>query len=50
MHYLNNEVEKVIIGAGSGYMQGILLPFIKTVDDDTDGVRVGGFGSTNGKA
>lgn len=47
MHYLNNEVDEVHISQGNGYMQGILLPFIKTVDDDTDGVRVGGFGSTN---
>lgn len=49
-HFLNNEVQEVIVKQGDGYMQGILLPFIKTVDDDTDGVRVGGFGSTNGKA
>jgi dUTP pyrophosphatase len=48
-HFINDEVENIVIGAGSGYMQGILLPFIKTVDDETDGVRVGGFGSTNGK-
>lgn len=47
-HFLNESVEEVIIGMGSAYMQGILLPFIKTVDDDTDGIRVGGFGSTNG--
>jgi dUTP pyrophosphatase len=49
-HFLNEEIENVVVGAGNGYMQGILLPFIKTVDDETDGVRVGGFGSTNGKA
>lgn len=49
-HFLNDGVEEVIVRQGDGYMQGILLPFIKTVDDDTDGVRVGGFGSTNGKA
>jgi dUTP pyrophosphatase len=49
-HFLNDGVEEVIVKQGDGYMQGILLPFIKTVDDDTDGVRVGGFGSTNGKA
>lgn len=49
-HFLNDSVEELIVRQGDGYMQGILLPFIKTVDDDTDGVRVGGFGSTNGKA
>lgn len=49
-HFLNDGVEEVHIKQGDGYMQGILLPFIKTVDDDTDGVRVGGFGSTNGSS
>lgn len=47
LHYLNNEVEGVHINQGDGYMQGIFLPFFKTVDDNSDGVRVGGFGSTN---
>ena len=49
-HYLNPNVDEVVVKQGDGYMQGIFLPFIKTVDDNTDGVRVGGFGSTNGKA
>lgn len=48
LHYLNNNVEEVHVRQGDGYMQGILLPFIKTVDDESNGVRVGGFGSTNG--
>lgn len=32
--------------AGMKYMQGILLPYGITKDDDIDGVRNGGFGST----
>ena len=50
-HYCNEEnLEELYVRAGKAYMQGIFVPFIKTIDDDTDGVRVGGFGSTNGKA
>ena len=47
-HYCNENLEELHIGVGEAYMQGIFVPFIKTVDDNTDGVRVGGFGSTNG--
>lgn len=32
--------------AGAGFAQGIFLPFGITVDDDCDGIRDGGFGST----
>ena len=32
---------------GKGFAQGVFLPFGITVDDDADGERVGGFGSTN---
>lgn len=32
--------------AGTAFAQGIFLPFGITVDDDTQGVRNGGFGST----
>lgn len=31
---------------GEGFAQGIFLPYGITVDDDCDGVRNGGFGST----
>ena len=34
------------VKAGQGFAQGVFLPFGITVDDDTDGVRDGGFGST----
>ena len=32
--------------AGEGFMQGIFLEYGITEDDDADGVRNGGFGST----
>lgn len=34
---------------GDGFCQAIFVPFGITVDDDADGVRVGGFGSTSKK-
>lgn len=34
------------VEAGRGFAQGIFMPFGITVDDDADGVRNGGFGST----
>lgn len=49
LHYLNGNEDSVVVGLGNGYMQGLFVPYIKTVDDNTDGVRVGGFGSTNGR-
>ena len=33
--------------AGEGVAQGVFLPFGITVDDAADGVRTGGFGSTD---
>lgn len=39
--------EKILsLEAGAGFAQGIFLPFGITVDDDCDGIRDGGFGST----
>ena len=35
------------IKEGQGFMQGIFLPFGITEDDDADGIRNGGFGSTD---
>jgi dUTP pyrophosphatase len=46
MHYFNKKVECVNVEKGNGYMQGILMPFYKTVDDNTEGKRTGGLGST----
>lgn len=35
------------IKRGETFMQGIFLPYLVTDNDDADGVRVGGIGSTN---
>ncbi|MED9902885.1 MAG: deoxyuridine 5'-triphosphate nucleotidohydrolase [Lachnospiraceae bacterium] len=42
----SNEGKTLEIGAGMGFMQGIFLEYGITVDDDADGIRNGGFGST----
>lgn len=42
----SRENKAINIKIGEGYMQGIFVPFGITVDDDTDGIRNGGFGST----
>ena len=42
----SNEGKTVEVGAGTGLVQGIFLEYGITVDDDADGVRNGGFGST----
>lgn len=34
------------VQCGQGFVQGLFMPFGITVDDDADGVRNGGFGST----
>lgn len=39
----------VSVDKGDGFSQGIFLQFGITVDDDADGIRDGGFGSTNEK-
>lgn len=42
----SKEGKTVKIAAGTGFIQGIFTEFGITVDDDADGVRNGGFGST----
>lgn len=42
----HDEEHSVKISAGDGFSQGIFLQFGITFDDDTDGIRDGGFGST----
>lgn len=42
----SNEGKTLEIGAGMGFIQGIFLQYGITVDDDADGIRNGGFGST----
>lgn len=44
----SNEGRTVDIAAGTGFAQGIFLEYGITVDDDAQGVRNGGFGSTTG--
>ena len=46
----SNEGKVVSLSAGAGFMQGIFMPYGITVDDDAQGVRNGGFGSTQAKA
>lgn len=42
----SNEGRTVEVSAGSGFAQGIFLEYGITVDDDAEGIRKGGFGST----
>ena len=42
----SNEGKTVEVAAGTGFAQGIFLKYGITVDDDADGIRNGGFGST----
>ena len=42
----SNEGKTVSIKAGDGFCQGIFVEYGITIDDDTDGIRNGGFGST----
>jgi dUTP pyrophosphatase len=41
-----NEGKTVEIPKGTGFVQGIFLEYGITVDDDAEGIRNGGFGST----
>lgn len=45
----NRQGRTLAVSAGEGFAQGIFLPFGITEDDDADGQRVGGFGSTTKK-
>lgn len=44
-----NEGRKVELPAGTGFAQGIFLPFGITADDECTGSRNGGFGSTDAR-
>ena len=41
-----NEDKNVIVEVGNGFMQGIFVQYGITFDDEADGIRNGGFGST----
>ena len=42
----SNEGKTLTLPAGNGFAQGIFLEYGITYDDDADGIRNGGFGST----
>lgn len=42
----SNEGKIIAIKEGDAFMQGVFIPYGITVDDDADGIRNGGFGST----
>ena len=44
-----NENKTIVLNAGEGFSQGIFTEFLVTYDDETSGVRTGGFGSTTKK-
>ena len=44
---INGKNKTLEIEQGKAFVQGIFLPYGLTVDDDADGVRDGGFGSTD---
>ena len=46
---INNGIVPITIEAGSAIAQGIITPYITTLDDETNIVRNGGFGSTDVK-
>ncbi len=43
----SNEDKTLEIGAGAGFIQGIFMEYGITEDDEAEGVRNGGFGSTS---
>lgn len=45
----SNEGKTVDVAQGTGFAQGIFLEYGITVDDEAEGVRNGGFGSTTNK-
>lgn len=45
----NHNSDSVNVKAGSAMAQGIFMNYLKTNDDDADGIRNGGFGSTDKK-
>ena len=45
----SNEGKSIVVSQGDGFAQGIYKEFFITYDDDTNGIRDGGFGSTTKK-
>lgn len=42
----SNEGRQIQVEAGTGFLQGIFVQYGITMDDDAEGIRNGGFGST----
>lgn len=42
----SNENKEVVVEAGDGFIQGLFIEYFITYDDETNGIREGGFGST----
>ena len=42
----SKENKEIVLKTGDGFMQGIFLEYGITVDDEAEGIRNGGFGST----
>ncbi len=47
MAKLTSQDKPIHIDKGQAFMQGIILPYCRTVDDRADSTRTGGFGSTD---
>lgn len=47
MAKLTSRDKPIHIDKGQAFMQGIILPYVKTDDDQANGERTGGFGSTD---
>ncbi len=45
---VNNSDSQIIIQKGEKFMQGVIVKYYKTDDDNAKGKREGGFGSTDG--
>lgn len=45
----SKEDKMLELESGKAFAQGIILPYFTTIDDDADGERTGGFGSTDKK-
>lgn len=45
----SNENKTLTLSAGDAFAQGVFLEYGITLDDDADGIREGGFGSTSRK-
>ena len=47
IHFENERLLGLNIKQGEAYMQGIFINYLKTSDDESNEVRIGGFGSTS---